>query len=63
MKKYSVVSSENRIALQTFKQLGKSFVYMINNSGPNTDPCGTHGISFTNDAVLSYRTYYFLSKK
>ena len=51
---YIVVSSANRIALQTFKQFGKSLVYIINNSGPNTDPYGTpHGISFTNDAVLS----------
>ena len=44
----------NRIALQTFKHFGKSLVYMIHNSGPNTDHCGTpHGISCTNGAVLS----------
>ena len=38
---YIVVSSANNIDLTTFKLSGKSFVYIINNNGPNTDPCGT----------------------
>ena len=38
---YIVVSSANKIDFAPFKLSGRSFVYIINSKGPNTDPCGT----------------------
>ena len=38
---YTVVSSVTTIALLYWRRLGKSLVYMMNNKGPNTEPCGT----------------------
>ena len=39
---YIVVSSANNIDLATFKLSGRSFVYIINYNGPNTNSYGTH---------------------
>ena len=39
-----VLSSANKIALVTFRQFGRSFVYIMNKSGPRTEHCGApHG--------------------
>ena len=38
---YIVVSSANKIDFTPFKISGRSFVYIINSKGPNTDPYRT----------------------
>ena len=36
-----VVSSAKRVKLHLLVILGKSFMYIKNNTGPKTEPCGT----------------------
>ena len=39
--KSNVVSSANSFVKISFKKNGKSFIKIMNNNGPKTDPCGT----------------------
>ena len=42
-----LVSSANIIGIKTFEELGRSFAYNKNKTGPSIEPCGTlHLISF-----------------
>ena len=49
-----VVSSAKRIVFVRFRQDGRSFVYMINKRGPNTDPWGTPHFVYRNRFHYNY---------
>ena len=40
-KKYRAVPSADMVMLQKSRTLGKSFIYVINISGPRIEPCAT----------------------
>ena len=52
-----VVSSVSRVKFDAAYE-GKSFTYIINNNGPNTDPWGTpHSVSSEDDICAATCTY------
>ena len=43
----NVVSSANNIGNSLFVTFGRSLIYIINNKGPNMDPCGTPHVTYS----------------
>ena len=56
------VSSANIIVFKKFEALGRSFMYIKNNSDPRIDPCGTPHVPFCWFILLSWviEMYCFL---
>ena len=58
------VSSANILNKPSLQEFAISFIYIMNNKGPSTEPCGTpHLTYFVSEFTLFTLTYCFLFER